>query len=427
MQMRRASVILLGIFLLAFGVKSLSILSASTVPPGWIDTSYHVSTALDVSEGNFDSLVQPWWHINGNSRAVDGITVIDRTSNSFFYPPFLHLLMAGFMLFLSPGIASIASISMVYSLAGPAVYVLSRSYDLSRKSSLLGSGIAAASTSLMQSQLMGFWSFAAAFIFGISSFGFYRLYTESDSKKHLLGYALTGLASILTHWVFGAFIIGMPVLDILLDGRKNLREDLKIPAIMLGLVSPFYAAFFATSSITSYITTSFGTFIPSAAPLLLLAGLITVRDRYRSIRVLTAGSLAGLVVFYILDISVPFGNMIQFALPVLAGFYVAVGRDEIKKESLRKFFTLLMLLFVLVGFMTQFSIGSDSQRSISQEDFNKLVEVRNRLPDKIIVPGDDVGSWVTLASVDRPVANSFGDYKASELDNERFYYLNLTG
>lgn len=427
MDRQKSLLLLLGIFLLAFGVKSFSILSGSTVPPGWIDTSYHVSTALDVSEGNLDSLMQPWWHIDGNSELIDGVTVIDRSSVSFLYPPFLHSFMAGFMLFLSPGVASIISISLVYSLAGPAVYLLSRSYEVSRKSSLLGAGITVASTSLMQSQLMGFWSFAAAFIFGTASFGFYRFYAENKSRKYFLGYALSGMASVLTHWVFGAFIIGMPVLDILLERRESLWENLKTPALMLGILLPFYGAFFATSSITSYITTSFGEIFPSASPLLLLAGLIIVRDKYRSIGVFTAGSLAALVVFYILNISIPFGDMIQFALPVLAGFYVAAGRDELEKENFRKFFSLLMVFFLIAGFMAQFSLGGDSRRSISEEGFSELVDSRKTLPDKVIVPGEGVGSWVTLASVDRPIASPFADYNASDLDSEKFHYLELTG
>ncbi len=248
---------------------------------------------------------------------------------------------------------------------------------------------------------------------------------KKNEKKYLLGYILSGAASVLTHWVFGAFIIGMPVLEILLESREKLVEELKKPLLMFLFVLPFYGAFFATSSIKSYITTSFGDIFSSAAPLLLLAGLITVRKKYASIGVFTAGSLGGMLVFYGLNLPIPFRDMIQFALPVLAGFYVAATRDELWDEGFEKFFTLLMLVVVVAGFAAQFSIGSDSSRSITGENFDKLVDARENLPDKIIVPGEGVGSWVTLASEDRPVASPFSNYNSSELDSEKFYYLDL--
>ncbi|QKQ97932.1 hypothetical protein GKQ38_00135 [Candidatus Nanohaloarchaea archaeon] len=419
MKRDKALLVLTLLTVTVFAVKAFPVFSASTVPPGWVDTSYHTSTALDVSRGDLDSLMQPWWHIQGNSEMVQGLPVIDRNSKTFYYPPFLHVFIAGFMLFLPTGLATIISVSLIYSLAVPATYLLSRSYKLGREASLLGAGIAGASIPLLHSQLMGFWSFATAFIFGIASFSLYRLYRRNRERKYLAGYIFAGLASVLTHWVFGAFIIGMPLFDTILE-RKQL--DWKIPGLALAVMLPNYIAFFATSSIGSYITTSFEKFYPSISPVIVIAGIGLSREKYRTIDIFSAGSLTGAVLYY-LGAPIPFGGMIQFALPLLAGFYTASIYSSTDMEELRKAFTVLAAIFIAASFFAQASIGSGAPRAVSEEQFQDLIDARSKVGDKIVVPAEGVDTWVTLASGENRIMNPYAQYNASELDSDVFYTL----
>lgn len=364
-------------------------------------------------------MIHPWWHIQGNSGTVEGLPVIDRNSKTFFYPPFLHVFIAGFMFFLPTGIATIISISLIYSLSVPATYLLSRSYGKGRKASLTGAGVTGASITLLHSQLMGFWSFAAAFILGVASFSFYRFHRKEGDRKYLAAYIVTGLFTVLTHWVFGAFIIGMPLLDGLLEEKSI---DWKIPGLAFLTVLPFYLAFFATSSIGSYITTSFDKLYPSIMPLLAVSGLLTSRGSHRTIDLFTAGSLAGILAYY-LGVPMPFGGMIQFALPLLAGFYISVLHDQVKDEELRKAFTVLVSLLMVLGFISQITIGHGSSRALTEKEFHQLINARDDIPRDKIVAGPELGTWVTLASKDQRIVSPYADFNTSQLDTEKFHIL----
>lgn len=422
MDKRKTLILLFAIFLLSFGVKSVSILSESTVPPGWVDTAYHTSTSLDVSEGDFDSLMHPWWHIKGNSETTDGLSVIDRNSVTFYYPPFLHVFTAGFMLFMPPGIASIISISLIYSISVPAVYLLSRSYELDRESSLISAGAVAGFPVLLHSQVMGFWSFAGAFIVGLISFSCYRLYRKTSDSKFVAGYIFTGVLASLTHWVFGAFIVGMPILDRLVEEKEL---DWKIPGLALAVLLPNYVAFFATSSIGNYITTSFDRIFPSISPLLIVTGVLVSRGKYRAVDIFASGSLIGGGIYYLFDLPIPFGDMIQFALPILAGFYAGSFYQKIERDKFRKIFAGIIVLLILVGLLVQFSIGQEASRSVSESEFQQLVEMRDELPERTVAGEKGTGSWVTLASGERKILSPYEDFNSSELDGEKFYYLEL--
>lgn len=422
MDRRKILILLSVIFLLSFGVKSVAILSESTVPPGWVDTAYHTSTSIDVSEGDFDSLIHPWWHIKENSEIVDGLKVIDRNSVTFYYPPFLHLFTAAFMLFMSAGTATIISISLIYSLSVPAVYLLSRSYDLDRDSSLISAAVVAGFPALLHSQVMGFWSFAGAFIFGLISFSFYRLYRKKQDPKFIAGYIVAGVLASLTHWVFGAFVVGMPVLDRLVEDQQF---DWKIPLLALSALLPNYIVFFATSNIGSYITTSFDRIFPSVSPVVIVAGIIVSRGKYRTIDLFASGSLVGAGIYYMFDLAIPFGDMIQFALPLLAGFYAGSLYSKIDRKKVKNIFKGLTLLLILVGFWTQFFIGQDSTRSVNEKEFQQLVEMRDEIPDKIIAGGNSTGSWLTIASGERKIVSPYDDFNPSKLNKNRFHYLNI--
>jgi len=151
------------IFLISFSVKILPLLLGCRVPFGWLDTAYHISTALDVKEGNFKSLFHPWWHIP-NHIFEYGVDLIDRNSKSFFYPPLLHVLLALSMVFTHPGVAAIITISFLYSLSVISIFLLCKSHGLSGSSSLISSLIVGSSSSLTYSQNFGFWTFSIALI-----------------------------------------------------------------------------------------------------------------------------------------------------------------------------------------------------------------------------------------------------------------------
>lgn len=418
MKQKKALKLLAILTLSIFILKAFPIADASTVPPGWIDTSYHTSTAVDVSRGDLDSLMHPWWHIQGNSATVQDVPVIDRNSRTFYYPPFLHLFMASFMLVLPAGLATILSISLIYSLSGPATYLLARSYEIDRKSSLLGAAFAATSVPLIHSQVMGFWSFAAAFILGITAFSFYRLHRKNGGRKLLAAYLITSTATVLTHWVFGAFVIGMPLLSTLLEEKT---VDWKIPGLGLATVLPHYAVFFATSKLSIYSTTTFDKFYTSVTPAAIIGGLLISRGRNRTIDFFSAGSLAGMTAYY-LGAPITFGGMIQFALPILAGFYIAETRQSINGEELAKAFTILATLFIAVSMISQAAIGNNSGRVLTETQFHDLIDARDEIPEEKIVAGSEVGTWITLASGENRIVNPYAEYNASRLD-ERFYVL----
>lgn len=418
MKKKQALILLTVLTLAVFIFKAFPMASASTVPPGWIDTSYHTSTAVDVSNGDLDSLMHPWWHIQGNSVTVDGVPVIDRNSKTFYYPPFLHLFTAAFMLVLPAGLATIFSISAIYSLAAPATYILARSHEKDRKSSLIGAAFAATSIPLIHSQIMGFWSFAAAFIFGLISFSFYRLHKKNGDRKLLAAYLLTATATVLTHWVFGAFIIGMPLLNTLLEEKTI---DWRIPGLALATVLPHYAAFFVTSKLSIYSTTSFDKFLPSITPIAMIGGLLISKGRNRTVDIFSAGSILGMTAYY-LGVPITFGGMIQFALPLIAGFYIADAREQIDGEEIKKAFTLLTVIFIAASMASQAAIGNDSGRAITEQQFDTLIDARNTIPEEKIVARPDTGTWITLASGDNRIVNPYAKYNASALD-ERFYVL----
>ncbi|WP_347720554.1 hypothetical protein [Candidatus Nanohalovita haloferacivicina] len=418
MKQKKALTILATITAAVFILKAFPMAGASTVPPGWIDTSYHTSTAVDVSSGDLDSLMHPWWHIQGNSATVGDVPVIDRNSKTFYYPPFLHLFMASFMLILPAGLATILSISLIYSLTAPATYLLTRSYEIDRKSSLLGAAFAATSIPLIHSQIMGFWSFAAAFILGITAFSFYRLHRKHGGRKLLAAYLLTATATVLTHWVFGAFIIGMPLLSTLLEEKTI---DWKIPGLALATVLPHYVAFFATSKLSIYSTTTFDKFYTSITPIAIIGGLLISRGRNRTIDLFSAGSLAGMTAYY-LGAPITFGGMIQFALPVLAGFYIADTRKRINGKELAKAFTILTTVFIAASMISQAAIGNNSGRVLTEDQFHGLLDARDKIPEEKIVAGPEVGAWITLASGENRIVNPYAEYNASKLD-ERFYVL----
>src|SRR3989344_3477597 len=102
MIVRKASLyFLVAIFLISFSVKVMPLYKGHNVPFGAVDTSSHISTALDVREGNFKSLIHPWWHIK-NHVLMDGYDIVDRNAASFFYPPFISMILAFGFLFLHP-------------------------------------------------------------------------------------------------------------------------------------------------------------------------------------------------------------------------------------------------------------------------------------------------------------------------------------
>lgn len=413
---KRKSLVLILIFLLTLGVKAFSILSVSPVPPGWVDTSYHVSTSLDVSEGDFNSLLHPWWHIESNSETIDGVSVIQRNSKTFFYPPFIHLVLAAFILLLPVGIASVVLSSLLYSLTGPAIYFLSRSFGIDSRNSLIGAALALSSPILFKSQLMGFWSFTVALILGIISYSFYRYYKNTEKPLYLGIYIVAGVFSILTHWVFGALVVGLPILENLLSQRK-IHDYTSIIFLILASL-PFYSFFFLTSNIGAYMLTSFSTFIPPISLLFVLIGLFICRLNYPTISILSIASLLGMILYY-LGFSIPFGGMLQFSIPLFAGFLISGALGEINTKKAWKVFFIALCFFILLNFATQLSMGKNSNRALTEEEFNHLIEARGDINEGIIVAPKKVSSWITLVSKDRPIVNPFTKYNLSHLRKDK--------
>ena len=79
----------------------------------------------------------------------------------------------------------------------------------------------------------------------------------------------------------------------------------------------------------------------------------------------------------------------------------------------------------MTGLSVQFSIGHESPRSPSENEFQQLVDLREEMPDRIIAAEKQVGFWVTLASKDRKILSPYEDFNSSLLDERNFYHLNL--
>jgi hypothetical protein len=417
-----------GVFLL----KTTLLVSGSTVPPGWVDTSYHVSTSRDIAEGDLDSLVHPWWHIDGNSQEVDGVSVIDRNSETFFYPPFLHVFTALFMLFLPAGLATISSVSLLYSLSVLATYLLSRSYRIKGKASLIGSTFAGASPLLVASQVRGFWSFAVAFNFLIISYACFRFYSTENNNRYALGYIASGLLAILTHWTFGLPVVALPSIHLLIS--RNWRSLMEwnweyLPVIgVLGASAPFYLMFLLTSSLSSYIGTSFSELIYGPALVVFVVGILWTERKKSTVTILSAIITVTMAAFYLFQVEILFADMLQFATPVIAGFYLAEFVEDNLEPEPDNLQLLACLGLILLSAGGSVQALDDSTRAVSDEEFQALVDARDRDFNNTILYNQDIGTWITLGSKDSRIVNPYIEYNSSRLDNNpEFRELQLTG
>jgi len=118
---RKSIYVLLLLFLISFFMKLTPLYQGYNVPLGYVDTSFHISSALDLAGGNFNGFIHQWWHLE-NHYLLSGYDIVDRNSTAFFYPPFLHIILAFGFLFLHPGIATLILVSLLYSLSVIAIF-----------------------------------------------------------------------------------------------------------------------------------------------------------------------------------------------------------------------------------------------------------------------------------------------------------------
>ena len=239
--------ILLIIFLISFFIKLTPLYYGYDVPLGIVDTSFHISSALDLREGNLKSMIHPWWHLK-NHILIEGYDVVDRNSAVFFYPPFIHIVLAFSFLFLHPGIASIIVISLLYSLSVISIFFLCRSFNFKDTSSIISALLIAVSVPLIYSQNYGFWTFMIAFNFMILSYSFLRL----KARKFLIASVICYFLALMTHWAFFFMAIIAGAIELFLNKTKESKfYILSITALTL----PIYAYIFYLKNPFSYIAT----------------------------------------------------------------------------------------------------------------------------------------------------------------------------
>jgi hypothetical protein len=414
------------IFLISFSVKILPLLLGCRVPFGWVDTAYHISTALDVKEGNFKSLFHPWWHIP-NHIFEHGVDLVDRNSKSFLYPPLLHVLLALFMVFTHPGIATITTISFLYSLSVISIFLLCKSYGLSGSSSLISSLIVGFSSSLTYSQNFGFWTFSIALIFSILSYSFLQFYLKNEESRMLNFSLVFGSLATLTHWLFGAALLISGVLSL------NVGRGCKKFLLYFGSLYILFLLFFLTFTDTlSYEFTYFHQIFLETPVLYLLMviGWVLAIKKYKKnpfIHLLPPLVSALMVAHYILNIKIPLVDMLQFTLPFFTAFY-ASHIYQFLRERARVIYLILIILLLIVQFYRILDIQLTTKPSLSNEQFDSLLNLRSTFsPNSTTILGMEgrENYWITLVSKDSKIINPF-NMTSIQLKNFQIYLIKPT-
>ncbi len=417
-KVKKASIyVLLLIFLISFFIRLMPLFKGYNVPFGVVDTSFHISSALDLSEGNFKSLTHPWWHLK-NHILINGFDIVDRNSASFFYPPFLHIILAFSFLFLHPGIASIIIISLLYSLSVISIFFLCKSFNFKDGAALISAALIAVSVPLLYSQNYGFWTFTIALNFMILSYSFLRFKSRKFTRLSILFYFL----ALITHWAFFIFAIIIALIEIF---NKNKEAILYILSILI-ITLPFYLYIFYLANPFSYIATHFNIFIFPNFLLTLLAiiGFIFNFKKYRAITIFFSGALALTFLYYTLKIKFIFGDMVQFVYPFLISFYIGGLFQSVNKKKYKILLTIGIFVILAINLLTIQKVLSFAKASIEPKEFNDLLQLRNNFEpnDKTIIAIDRglVPWWLTIVSKGSKIV-----YPATyENENIKEYYEN---
>ena len=409
------------IFLLSFLIRAIPLLQGYTVPHGYVDTSSHISLALDLKEGDIDSLVHPWWHVK-NHYIINDYDIVDRNAASFFYPPFIALILAGGYMFLHPGIGTIIIISLLYSLSTIAVFLLCKSFGVRDRFSLIASLIIALSPALLVSQYFGFWSFMIALNFMILSYSYFRL-----GRMRLS--VLFAFISAITHWGFIVLIIAVFLLEFN-KGKKSM-DYLKYS---LAFLIPFYLVLIITWNPFTYVTTHFTEFLFVNIPLAILAvvSFVLFFKKYKPAAIASIIIIALVCVYYAFPV-ILFGDMLQFVIPFIIAFFIAVLLNEIpffrknsKLHSHSSIVEVILLLIIGISLMLNIialaSICHTTQPSITNKQFDALLGLRSGIDnDKSVLSiQKGMAPWIVLVGKDSLILYPF----SYEDENMVVYYNN---
>lgn len=383
------------LFMISFLIKINPLYKGYNVPYGVVDTSFHISSALDLSEGNFKSLVHPWWHLK-NHILLDGLDVVDRNATTFFYPPFLHLILAvGFLFF--PPEASIIIISLLYSLSVIAVYLLCKSFKLKDSSALISSALITFSIPLVYSQTYGFWTFLIAFNFLILSYSLLRFKSRKLTWISLLFYLL----ALTTHWTFFFFAALLGLVELFI--AKNKEARLYLFSITI-ITAPFYTLLFNFANPLSYIAVHFSEIhLPNSALIMLSSiGFFLGIKKYKEMSIFTILILILSLSYYIFGFKFIFGDMVQFVYPFLVSFYTASLFGLVKARISKIIFLILIAVISIHSAISMQKLLVSTKASISKEEFNALMRLRTEFKsDDNTILSIDRGLfpwWITVVS-----------------------------
>ncbi|MBI2101154.1 hypothetical protein HYT53_00945 [Candidatus Woesearchaeota archaeon] len=416
---KKITCLLLAVFLISFLARLAPIYKGYNAPFGNVDTSSHIASALDLSEGNLKSLMHPWWHAK-NHYLVNGYDVVDRNYSSFFYPPFINTALAFSFLFAHPGIASAVTISFLYSLSVFAIFLLCKSFKIKDMPSLVSAVLVAVSSPLAASQNYGFWTFAIASNFIILSYSFLRLRARKFTWLSIIFYFF----ALTTHWAFFGVALLAGLVELAIGKNKEAKFYLLAAA---AITLPFYLLIIYTANPPAYITTHFnGLALPNPLLILLAAsGLALAFRKHMEMAVFAILALMLSFAYYALNIKFAFGDMVQFAYPFLAAFYAGSLLHYSGKKAFKLVVALTAAAIVLEFVSVAWILGS-AEASISKNDFDGLLKLRKELsPDSKSIIAIERGLfpwWITIASKDSKILYP-DTYEAEDISQYRQNYI----
>jgi hypothetical protein len=417
LESKHTLTILSCIFAFSFLLKILPLFFGNYVPYGYVDPQFHISSAMDLSEGNFGSMIHPWWHLK-NHLMLDGRDVVDREAASFFYPPLLHFFLAAGYLFFHPGIWTILIISSLYSLSVIAMFLICRSFNLSRESSLIASLLVGTSEVLVKSQNMGFWTFAIALNFAIISCALLRKKSSMSTVLSIVFFLL----SLLTHW---AFLLPAVVIGLFEHFISKNRFAKSYIASVLAFSAPFIAIILYFSSPFLYIGTYFQELILPSFPIIVLAfiGCAINFKKYLQIALFAFLSLGLSLVCYLTSIRFIFADMIQFSFPFFASFFAASLFENVKGKA-KAVLAIFVIVIVAFGCFKIFINDVTSRSTITNVEFNQLLDLRAQFLDEkntiITTNLSEIRFWLTIVSKDSKMIYPF----THESEDMKKYYAN---
>ena len=384
------------------------------VPPGHVDTAFHIAIGLDVQEGNIKSLAHQWWHLRNHEHYEDA-HLVNRYQTRFVYPPLIHVLLAITYIFIPVGIGTAGLIAALYALSIPAIYSLLRSFDVSTPQALVGAAIMTVSTPLLYSQHAGFWTFAIALNFASLSYASIRYHKVAPS-------IFFGVCAVLTHWVFFAGVITV----ILVEWVHRKNDSAK--TVLLVVSSICIPLLIGTIMLSSwpYIGTSH-TLVHLDNIILIIAAMIGawhVRNTIPEV-VLYAAITSIIVLGHSVGlITIIFSDMLQYAVPYFVASFAALGIKH-SRRALRPLMLFLVGIGIILATASSLTAVLQVEPSISDEELTSLLEVRQELilttEDIIFWEIETYPGWIVVLSKDARIAYPFSLQEEPNL--ARFYTL----